>query len=249
MNVNKLRKIRDFGKMLWSIFFFWLYIPHFICYYLNRRARKDIDEDVKLEQENGYLRFGKTLMLLYLLHSNRFFRTLFYHRIGLFASTLISWYRPGDREFVNSKVTKIAGGALLEHPFSSGLNASYIGHHFRCRQLTTVGKAFGVEDNSRPIIGNYVTLGANVTITGGVRIGNGVFAGAGSVIRTDIPPYAMVLGNPAKVIGFTMTPQEIFEKEKELYPEAERTPLEVLEKNYDKYFLKRLKDIKDYTRI
>ena len=34
-----------------------------------------------------------------------------------------------------------------------------------------------------------------------------------------------------------------------LYPEEERIPLETLEKNYKKYFLNRLKDIKNFTRL
>ena len=73
--------------------------------------------------------------------------------------------------------------------------------------------------------------------------------GSGSVVRSSIPPYAIVIGNPAKIVGFSKTPEEIIEHEKALYPEEERLPLELLEKNYNKYFLKRLKEIKEFTRL
>lgn len=50
------------------------------------------------------------------------------------------------------------------------------------------------------IIGNDVTLFANVIINIGVRIGNGAVIGAGSVVLSDIPPKEMWAGAPAKMI-------------------------------------------------
>ena len=46
----------------------------------------------------------------------------------------------------------------------------------------------------------YVWIGADVTLLGGVRIGNGAIIGAGAVVAKDVPPYAVVVGNPARVI-------------------------------------------------
>ena len=46
------------------------------------------------------------MQLLYHLHTNRFYRTLFYHRLGPVKSTFIRWYRPGDRYFSISATTK-----------------------------------------------------------------------------------------------------------------------------------------------
>jgi maltose O-acetyltransferase len=53
----------------------------------------------------------------------------------------------------------------------------------------------------KPIaIGDDVWIGGNVVILPGVTIGDGVTIGAGSVVTKDIPNYAVVVGNPAKVI-------------------------------------------------
>lgn len=46
------------------------------------------------------------------------------------------------------------------------------------------------------------TLGANCTIVCGVTIGKFAFVGAGAVVTKDLPDYALVVGNPAKQIGW-----------------------------------------------
>ena len=99
------------------------------------------------------------------------------------------------------------------------------------------------------IVGENVWIGTNVTLLYGANIGRESVLGAGTVCSTPIPPYSIVKGNPSKIVGFIFTPEEIVEHEKILYPEEERIPLEILEKNYEKYFLKRLKEIKEFTRL
>lgn len=47
------------------------------------------------------------------------------------------------------------------------------------------------------------TLGANCTIVCGVTIGEFAFVGAGAVVTRDVPPYALVVGTPARRIGWT----------------------------------------------
>ena len=80
------------------------------------------------------------------------------------------------------------------------------------------------------------------------RIGRNSRIGAGSFVRGNVPPYAIVIGNPAKIVGFLYTPKEIVEFEKEHYPEEKRLPIEVLEQNYEKYFKNRFKDIKEFVK-
>ena len=51
-------------------------------------------------------------------------------------------------------------------------------------------------------VGKGATLGANCTIVCGVTIGEYAFIGAGSVINRDVKPYALMVGVPAKQIGW-----------------------------------------------
>lgn len=51
------------------------------------------------------------------------------------------------------------------------------------------------------IIEDDVSVGGNVTILDGVRIGTGCVIGAGAVVTKDIPPYSIAYGVPAKVMG------------------------------------------------
>ena len=50
------------------------------------------------------------------------------------------------------------------------------------------------------VIGNDVWIGQNVTILSGVHIGDGAIIGMNSVVGSDVPPYTIVAGNPARTI-------------------------------------------------
>lgn len=52
------------------------------------------------------------------------------------------------------------------------------------------------------VIGDDVWIGGHVIILPGVHIGRGAIVGAGSVVTKDVPEYAIVGGNPAKIIRF-----------------------------------------------
>ena len=59
------------------------------------------------------------------------------------------------------------------------------------------------------IIENDVWVTSNVLIKEGVRVGNGAVIAMGSLVTKDVPPYALVGGNPAKVIKFRFTETQI----------------------------------------
>lgn len=80
-------------------------------------------------------------------------------------------------------------------------------------------------------------------------IGRYARIGAGTYVRNNIPPYAIVMGNPAKIIGFLYSPEEMVEFEKEKYPENERTPLDKYTQWYEKYFQSRAKEIKSFIKM
>lgn len=52
------------------------------------------------------------------------------------------------------------------------------------------------------VIGDRVSIGTSVTILGGINIGEGAMIGAGSVVTKDVPPRAVVVGNPGRIIRY-----------------------------------------------
>jgi UDP-2-acetamido-3-amino-2,3-dideoxy-glucuronate N-acetyltransferase len=57
-------------------------------------------------------------------------------------------------------------------------------------------------DYAHTLVCRGATLGANATIVCGVTIGEYAFVGAGSVVTTDVPPHALVVGAPARRVGW-----------------------------------------------
>jgi UDP-2-acetamido-3-amino-2,3-dideoxy-glucuronate N-acetyltransferase len=53
------------------------------------------------------------------------------------------------------------------------------------------------------LIEQRASIGANATILPGVKIGQNAIVGAGAVVTRDVPPNAIVVGNPAKIVGYT----------------------------------------------
>lgn len=54
----------------------------------------------------------------------------------------------------------------------------------------------------RTVVEEGASIGANVTILPGIRIGRNAMIGAGAVVTRSVPPNAIVVGNPAKIIGY-----------------------------------------------
>lgn len=69
-----------------------------------------------------------------------------------------------------------------------------------CHPHDPIDRAKGLEWAEPVIIGDDVWIGGSVTIVPGVRIGNNVIIGAGSVVTRDIPDDVVAVGNPAKII-------------------------------------------------
>lgn len=133
----------------------------------------------------------------------------------------------------------------------------YIGinHDYKCVTMAPFENIFHIpnvynkdSDHNRNqiIIGHDVWIGNDCTIMSGIHIGNGVVIGAGSVVAKDIPPYAIVVGNPAKIIKYRFS-EEIIQKLQELkwwywsedkIKEAAQymsDPMEFIDKYYPEY--------------
>jgi hypothetical protein len=59
------------------------------------------------------------------------------------------------------------------------------------------------------VIGSDVWVCFGSYVLSGVTIGDGVVVGTGAVVTKDIPPYAIVAGNPAEIIRYRHTPEQI----------------------------------------
>ena len=149
-------------------------------------------------------------------------------------------------EFTIKKNSRIAVGLIV----TCGNHMPVVGMLHREVTNEVKNKLDVNGDYTKPIIVNEdVWIGSRVILTQGVNVGRGAIVGAGSVVRTNVPPYAIVAGNPAKVVGFKFRPEQIIEHEIKLYAENERLSEDLLNKNYKKYFLDKLKEIRNFTNI
>jgi putative colanic acid biosynthesis acetyltransferase WcaB len=99
--------------------------------------------------------------------------------------------------------TQIGANLKLLHAVGLVVNSqTKIGKNCTLRHSTTIGnKKLGDGSYSDcPQIGNNVDIGSNVVIIGSISIGDNAVIGAGSVVVKDVPAYAIVAGNPAKVL-------------------------------------------------
>ena len=63
--------------------------------------------------------------------------------------------------------------------------------------------------NGPVIIGHDVWISTGVTILSGINIGHGSVIAADALVTKDVPPYSIVGGNPAKLIRYRFSPDEI----------------------------------------
>jgi UDP-2-acetamido-3-amino-2,3-dideoxy-glucuronate N-acetyltransferase len=100
----------------------------------------------------------------------------------------------GDDVTIKSGV-QLWDGVRLGDGVFVGPNATFTNDRF------PRSKAYPAEF-PRITVGTGASLGANCTILPGVTIGRGAMVGAGAVVTRDVPPHAIVVGNPARVVGY-----------------------------------------------
>jgi len=100
----------------------------------------------------------------------------------------------GDRVTVKCGV-QLWDGLRVENDVFIGPNATFTNDHFPRSKRRP--KAFLVTT-----IKEAASIGANATILPGITIGRGAMIGAGAVVVASVPPYAIVAGNPARIVGY-----------------------------------------------
>lgn len=73
--------------------------------------------------------------------------------------------------------------------------------------------------NQKIIIDDDVWIGYGAVVFTGVHINRGAIVAAGSIVIKDVPAYAIVAGNPAKIKGYRFSEEEMREHEKIMYGE------------------------------
>ena len=95
--------------------------------------------------------------------------------------------------------TEIGPGLSLQHAVGLVVHQkARIGAGCTLRHGVTLGER--VANGAVPLLGDGVEIGANAVILGGISIGDRAVVGAGSVVLSDVPPGAVVAGNPAKIL-------------------------------------------------
>lgn len=100
----------------------------------------------------------------------------------------------GDRTTVKCGV-QLWDGVRLGSDVFVGPNATFTNDRFpRSHQYP--------DEFLRTVVADHASIGANATILPGLTIGNGAMIGAGAVITRSVPPNAIVVGNPARIVGY-----------------------------------------------
>ena len=81
---------------------------------------------------------------------------------------------------------------IAQHVVMSGMNHSYETIEVPIKAQPVLARPIVIEDEC--------WIGANTVITAGVRIGKHSVVGGGSVVTKDVPPYSVVVGNPARLV-------------------------------------------------
>lgn len=83
-------------------------------------------------------------------------------------------------------------------------------------------------------------IGAGCIILSRAEFGRGCVVGAGSIVTKQVPPYAVAVGSPLKIVASRFTKEQILAHERILYPPEERMLEEEIDQLFDTYF----KDLK-----
>jgi acetyltransferase-like isoleucine patch superfamily enzyme len=100
----------------------------------------------------------------------------------------------GDRVTIKSGV-QLWDGVRLEDDVFVGPNATFTNDRFpRSKEYPS--------SYERTVVMSGASIGGGAVLCPGVKVGRRAMVGAGAVVTRDVPPYAIVVGNPARIVGY-----------------------------------------------
>lgn len=143
-------------------------------------------------------------------------------------------------EWVTSSSSTYDNQFIIFKKFAEDMGAKHITHPRPPNQR-----------NHGLVIGHDVWVGANVTLKGDLCIGTGAVIAANSIVVKDVPPYAIVGGNPAKIIKYRFSDYQILRLLETRWWEYSMTDIQSFDfTNIDKFcidFLKRKSQLTPYN--
>lgn len=260
LHLSNCSRIKIFLDMLICYLRFKMWTNQYIkerMYELNKNERNSVAERCKIQNLKRD-KWQKEFQL-----QRKFIKkygNIKYEKTALRSKRIAAYtkkYKTGTNLFVEWDVD-ISRQHYLDGHISIGNNVSLAKHVFIDYSGSVVIED-GVHISARSIVESHrheflpglpmTAFPASIRLEEGVWVGTnsiicesckciGRFAqiGAGSVVRNSIPPYAIVIGNPANIIGFKFTPEEVEVFEKAHFPENKRTDIEKYKAIYKKFF-------------
>lgn len=121
-------------------------------------------------------------------------------------------FSPLPEGFIAGRYCSISSGLRFldsAHPLDTLTTSAALfrpNNHLFSRTQTAESKefahSFDVAPENYPTIGHDVWIGADVTMSPQINVGTGAVIASGALVTKDVPPYAVVGGNPAKIIRY-----------------------------------------------
>ena len=141
--------------------------------------------------------------------------------VKIYRPSHISWSKIGDYTYIspNASISLTNIGKYCSigpnlfcgwgiHP-TNGISTSPMFYSKKGQNGLSLADKDKIEERKVITIGNDVFIGANVTILDGVTIGDGAIIGAGAIVSKNIPPYAIAVGCPIKIIKYRFNEDQI----------------------------------------